>query len=379
MGFADRDYVRARRGPEGLGRFRFVSINTWIIIVNVVVFLIDVLIQSSAPGAGVPVLIKTEVNTPTPSAFIVAEYGYYNRRTGQLRPMQAGPDSGERIDIFRDPQLMQVIPPESTRSIGAEFVRTLVDSRTGNPIGRAIYHTMAPLEAYGHFSTAVGFLRLEVWRLVTFQFLHDHSHITHIFFNMFGLWVFGGIVEQYLGARKYAAFYLVCGIFGGLAYLVLNMLGYIGVRLPGVLFVDPHTPLIGASAGVFGVIMACAFIAPNEVIVMFPIPIPVRLKVFAYGYVLIAAGNLIIGGSNAGGDAAHVGGAIAGFFFVRNSHLLRDFFDVFGDSREPRARSARRQAEIDRILQKLHQQGLQSLTAREKRTLASASGRGGPP
>lgn len=250
------------------------------------------------------------------------------------------------------------------------------------PLGRWIYEL-------GHFSTyyifgktAGGYIHLQVWRLVTFQFLH--AGVTHIFFNMFGLWIFGGLVEQYLGAKKYAAFYLVCGIFGGLTYLLLNLLGQgaksMGIDAPVLLFENPTTPLVGASAGVFGVIMACAFIAPNTTVqLLFP-PVPLKMRTMAYAYVAIAAFNLLIGGKNAGGDAAHLGGAVAGYFFIRRSHLLRDFFDVFKDSRKEQPRSRAKPAtvrpadvEIDRILAKVNDHGLHSLTEAERRTLSQAT------
>jgi len=168
------------------------------------------------------------------------------------------------------------------------------------------------------------------------------------------------------------------------SYLLLNLLGNgLGLQLPGVLVNSPWTPLVGASAGVFGVIMACAFIAPNAVVLVYFIPM--KLKFMAYGYVALAAYNLLSGGSNAGGDAAHIGGAIAGFFFIRNAHLLRDFFDVLGDSRKPgkvRRRVAGRAVdheEVDRILAKVQEEGLRSLSEREKAVLRSASSRGGRP
>lgn len=238
------------------------------------------------------------------------------------------------------------------------------------------------LRQWFSFSTYWGFARLEVWRLVSFQFLH--ANFLHLFFNMFGLYIFGGMVEQYLGSKRYAAFYLMCGICGGLLYLLLNLAGTItGGALPGVLDVDWRTPLIGASAGVFGVIVACARIAPNlQVFLIFP-PVPLRLKWLAYGYVGIAALNLVLGGHNAGGDAAHLGGAIGGYFFIRNAHLLRDFFDVFRNSNKPERRERSRgrrgtqtgpsEAEIDRILAKVRASGLASLTEREKKTLERAS------
>ena len=108
-----------------------------------------------------------------------------------------------------------------------------------------------------------------------------------------------------------------------------------------------------------------------------------KLKFMAYGYVGLALFNLLTSGHNAGGDAAHIGGAIAGAFFVRNHHLLGDFFDVLSDSRKkaPSSRggghrfTSANEDEIDRILAKVGTQGLNSLTEREKRTLADDSAR----
>lgn len=259
-----------------------------------------------------------------------------------------------------------------------------------------------PFTYYGHFSTKTVFNQLEVYRLVTFQFLH--GGITHLFFNMFGLYIFGPIIEDSLGKKKYLALYLVCGIFGGLLYLLLNLLGnllpMVGIAFPGLLFHDPATPLVGASAGVFGVIMASAYVLPDSKVVLFPIPIELKIKTLAYVYCGLAVASWIIGTTplgpvlrmqNAGGEAAHVGGAIAGYFFIRNSHLLRDFFDVFEDSRKPNRNprspdtSAPRSrgffsgmfsrdkplsdAELDRILRKISDSGMSSLSEKERRAL----------
>jgi membrane associated rhomboid family serine protease len=261
-------------------------------------------------------------------------------------------------------------------NVAVHFVGLLLLSRP-NPYYPGSWSLLHQL---GHFSVYEGFQRLEVWRLVTFQFLHDPNSIFHILFNMFGLWVFGPMVEQALGRKKYLAFYLMCGIAGGLLYLLLNLLGAMNIPLPGVLTASPRTPLVGASAGVFGVIVACAYIAPEaRVQLLFP-PIPLKMSFFAYGYVAIAAFNLLFGGHNAGGDAAHLGGAIAGFFFIRRPHLLADFFDVLGDSRAPkrggkRAKGPRAPAsnEVDRILDKVSREGIGSLTAKEKKILEKAS------
>lgn len=243
----------------------------------------------------------------------------------------------------------------------------------------------------GKLSVYTAFQRLEVWRLITFQFLHSPATITHILFNMIGLWIFGPMVERYLGGKRYLAFYLVCGLFGGLTFIVLNVLGnQLNVQIPGLLTYDLSQPLVGASAGVFGVIVACAHISPHtEIMLLFP-PIPMKMRTFAYGYVAVALISLLMGSHNAGGEAAHIGGAIAGFVFIRKSHLLTDFFDVFGDSRQPSNTSKRGKKtksvyrnykntpgphpdEIDEVLRKVSASGLASLTEREKKILADAS------
>ncbi len=276
------------------------------------------------------------------------------------------------------------------------------------------------LHRLGHFSTDKVTWQggLEFWRFITFQFLH--ANLLHLGFNMVGLYVFGALVEEYLGRKKYIAFYLACGIFGGLFFLLLNAIGYwatpagaTGTPIPILLTSNPAAPLVGASAGVFGVIVACAYFAPDEIIyIPFP-PVSLRMKIVAYVYVGIAFANLIFAGQNQGGDAAHIGGAIAGFFLARHSHLLRDFFDVLDDSRGPRrgknsrpgrgpklrltsddgvgdagrardggsARIANRQqtgsgpseAEIDRILAKHKLMGKESLTAKEQEALRQAT------
>jgi membrane associated rhomboid family serine protease len=269
---------------------------------------------------------------------------------------------------------------------------------------------------YGHFSTFEAVRNLEFWRLITFQFLH--ANIMHLAFNMFGLYMFGTLAERHLGFKKYAAFYLVCGIFGGLMYLALNLLGTLAqvfgmTGVPGLLYSQDTSTLfsqarlVGASAGVFGVIMAAAYVAPRSKIQLLIPPIELEMKTFAYAYVGIAVVSVLIGTQNAGGEAAHLGGAIAGYFFIRRSHLLADFFDVFTDSRGGGSSSGQRagraggnasagkrgglfariggavsrsapgappdREEIDRILDKVRQSGLASLTDREKDTLRKAT------
>lgn len=372
MGIYDREYIKqGRRGGGGFGgggrgigfaRLRMLSVTAWIIIANVLVMLV----QMGLGNAGWPVHISNEFRT-----------GVEESKLGPLAT------SDEYFAYSPAPLQFNPIRPEDTRHVGNVVVRPLVEvapDQSRSVVGRSIYVVMDPLEALGHFSTAKGFAELQVWRLVTFQFLH--SGFYHILFNMFGLYIFAPMVEQQLGGKRFLAFYLVCGIFGGLVYLLLNLVGFLGVPLPGALDVDIWTPLVGASAGVFGVLMACAYIAPKAMVrLLFP-PISLEMRWVVYGYFVLALWNLISAGHNQGGDAAHVGGALAGFYFIRRPWLLRDFFDVFKDSRKSpdrpgRARAARTSdAQIDRILDKISEKGMQSLSDRERKSLEEHSRRG---
>lgn len=373
MGIADRDYARsnadsggsrfARSGSGfgggfggsfgGGGRVGGYSVNTWLIIINVSVALIGMFFAN----VGLPVHTEDRFlpDASWDRVAVVTEYAS---------------EAGERARYID--QAGRPITDMSRVPIGANVYRVLLDADNPNdpPIGRRHYRVMDALTAIGHFSTEKGFIQLQVWRLVTFQFLH--GGFLHLALNMFGLWIFGSMVEQALGGKRYLAFYLVCGIAGGLLYLILNLAGYLGLGLPGALSVSTTTPLVGASAGVFGVILAGARLAPNTMIQLLIPPVPLKLKWFAAGYIAIALFNLLTGGRNAGGDAAHIGGAIAGFFFIKNSHLLADFFDVFGNSNEPkqkRTKPPKGDAEIERILSKVSSEGLHSLTDGEKRRL----------
>jgi MFS family permease len=201
---------------------------------------------------------------------------------------------------------------------------------------------------------------------------------------MIGIYFFGPLVEQYLGKKRFLAFYLLCGIFGAVMYLVLNLGGYIvldvmnlDVNVPGLLFNDTRTPLVGASAGVFGILLAGAFLAPNVRVLVFFF-LPMQLSTMAYLLVGMALFTVVFGGNNAGGEAAHLGGAAAGWFFIRNPRHLTGFFDFLGKADPTSKHFAWRdrpasQKDVDRILDKIHNKGLQSLSSKEKKQLHDAS------
>jgi len=375
MGIYDRDYIRREPprpgtyGGGGLRAMRMWSVNTWIIVICVAVFVIDVFLPHRWVG--------------------MTEYW----RTDLPVAIDRSQVRGDQIQIVQQDRYGNPV-------LG---LRNLYITTNAGPVqvGQQRMQSMSFLQSFLHFSTSRGFLRIEFWRLIGFQFLH--ANITHILFNMIGLYFFGPMVERYLGSKRYLAFYLLCGIFGALLYGVLNLGGAIAhmflgseVKIAGLLFEDIHTPLIGASAGVFGVLMAGAFLAPRATVLLFFF-LPMQLRTLAYALVAVAFVTVLVGGNNAGGEAGHLGGAIAGFYFIRHPRHLHGFFDFLGrvdptshhyrgKGAPARARAVARsaqqsgspnRAEVDRVLDKVHSQGLASLTDREKRILREASEKGG--
>jgi membrane associated rhomboid family serine protease len=197
-------------------------------------------------------------------------------------------------------------------------------------IGDTIIDRIAsPIDSALLFSYRAAVQQFEVWRFLTFQFVH--ANLTHIGGNMLALMTLGPAVEEYLGRRRFLAFYLICGVMGPLAFLIL-----MAVAGPTVYSAD--SSLVGASAGVFGILVGAAMVAPRDwVQLIFP-PTPVRLRTVAILMLLVAVYTVFAHGRsanfNAGGEAAHLGGAVMGYFLIRHPELL-DWAERFGPKRRP--------------------------------------------
>ena len=201
---------------------------------------------------------------------------------------------------------------------------------------------------------------LQFWRLITYQFVHwDFSHI---FFNMLGLFFLGPPLESRWGSKKFLTFYLSCGAAGGLFYIFLV---YTGFLRPG--------PMAGASGAVLGVLTACAILCPQMVVFLFFFPLPIRVA--AIVLILYSVVTLLSNGANAGGEACHLAGIAAGALYVLSDSWRTALKLRIKSSRwEKHVESERRlRIEVDRILRKVHESGLHSLTASEKRILKQAT------
>ncbi|MBN8460879.1 MAG: rhomboid family intramembrane serine protease [Verrucomicrobia bacterium] len=228
------------------------------------------------------------------------------------------------------------------------------------------------LARHGSFSVRDGLLGGRIWELLTFQFIH--AGLGHLAFNMVGLWIFGPVVERWWGSRRFAVFYLACGVAGALCFSVLCAVGLFSGS-----GIDTHD--VGASAGIYGVLLGVAVIAPEtRVMLIFP-PIETSMRQLAMLVMGIAVIAVLTGlGGNAGGEAGHLGGALLGWMLMRHPHWLNWAIgrDPEVEIIPPKVFSRRRsdaavREEVDRILDKISEHGMHSLTRAEKRTLERVS------
>jgi membrane associated rhomboid family serine protease len=165
----------------------------------------------------------------------------------------------------------------------------------------------------GAFSIMEGVYHLQVWRVVTCQFLHAGPG--HLFFNMLWLYYLGVMLEARLGRRRFISLYLVSGSAGPLAFMLLW-------RMQVLSDVSTWTYLVGASGGIFGVMAAAARVAPGTMIRLWLPPVSLTLRMLTLILVGLAVLTIWTGGWNAGGEAAHVAGAVTGYALMGRPHML---------------------------------------------------------
>jgi len=215
----------------------------------------------------------------------------------------------------------------------------------------------------------------EVWRLVTAQYLH--WSFGHILMNMLGLHFLGRALERDWGSKRFFLIYLIAGTLGMIFYMGLTLIGWL----------PPQGVAAGASGCVLGLLGACAVRYPHaEVLIYFLFPIRIRTAALLFGawYVI----NLLDRGPNAGGDACHIAGLLFGAWWSYRGETWWGRVGWRASSWRSRVRSSRvpdfeaRMAQrrddaetVDRILKKVYEGGIHSLTEAEKRALQEATER----
>ncbi|MFL5330631.1 MAG: rhomboid family intramembrane serine protease [Gemmataceae bacterium] len=221
----------------------------------------------------------------------------------------------------------------------------------------------------------------QVWRLVTYSFLHSND-ILHIVFNMYFLWMFGRAVEDIYGAKEFLAFYLASAIMGALAFVALGL-------------IRPEATAIGASGAVMAVMVLFAMHYPRTTIYLFfLIPIPIYIAVILF--VAIDALSLLGGSQEPIAFAIHLGGAAFGFLYYRFQWRVLNWWPTRMSMRPrrlvgPRLRVYREagddeperdetseverqfEAQVDAVLEKVQRYGQASLSEREHQILLKAS------
>lgn len=225
------------------------------------------------------------------------------------------------------------------------------------------------------------------WQLLTFQFMH--GSFSHILFNMLYLWMFGTELENLWGSKKFLIYYLTCGIGAGLTQIFLSPI-----------FEGSVGPTVGASGGIYGVLMAYAILFPRRPIYLyFFIPIP---AMYLIGFMILLE-LFSVGDLSLTAHLAHIGGAFIGLIYIlveryfnfsldglvenfqrkskmkyystkkSNRYYDVDYYEVEDSTEEPDKTDTIDQEVIDQILDKISKYGYQSLTDEEKRILFDAS------
>ncbi len=278
-----------------------------------------------------------------------------------------------------------------------------------------------------HFFLASDF---RIWQFFTYMFMH--GGFTHILMNMFMLWMFGMVVENVWGPRKFLFYYIVCGVGAGLCqelaqygtYLVEGLANFDSVRVgTTVLPMDVYLNMmntVGASGAIYGVLLAFGMLFPEERMFIIPIPVPIKAKWIIMGSIVVELFSAI-GTSNDGvAHLAHLGGMLFGFILIRywkkhpysgygdfGMNRGHQFFDRMKNSWEQRggrdtrnatngnsgswtntsqssdannrsdwdynAHKKQQQEEVDCILDKIRKSGYDSLTKDEKQKLFDSS------
>ncbi|MFN8353504.1 MAG: rhomboid family intramembrane serine protease [Spirosomataceae bacterium] len=229
------------------------------------------------------------------------------------------------------------------------------------------------------------------WTLITYFFTHENPF--HILFNMLFLYWFGTLVQEYIGSRSLINLYILGGIVGGLTYIGLyNLIPYFSKDIAS-------SWMLGASGAVFAVVFGAATLLPHYTFILLFFG-PIRIIYIAFFYLILSWIQLV--GPNAGGNMAHVSGALIGFIYIRFRKkgidlggpidTVLNFFKKFF-SPPPRRTSMRvtyrsqskttynytsendfpDEEEVDAILDKISKSGYESLTREEKQKLFKAS------
>ncbi len=222
-------------------------------------------------------------------------------------------------------------------------------------------------EVFGALKPSWVLQKGQIWRLVTYMFLHDSMLPWHLLFNMLALWMFGVELEHKWGTRRFVLFYFIGGIGSGLVSLLLIMVN--------------DTLIIGASGAVLAILTAYAYYFPDRrILLFFLFPVPVRVAVIIFGAISVLGAMQSSGGI---AHLTHLGGIIVAIIYLR---YYNQVIALWSHQRAAKAEKVmRHRAEkkiqkdqyveevIDPILKKISEEGMDALSKEEKKTLEDFS------
>ena len=251
-------------------------------------------------------------------------------------------------------------------------VQSMTETRVATPAGWADSDKVA--ETLALISTDVQ--KGEIYRLFSYMFVH--GGFAHIFFNMWGLYIFGSLLESRIGAKRFFNLYIISGLCGAGLWMLSNW--------------NSSVPCIGASGAVFGITIATAMFYPDLKIMLLLPPIPMKLKTFAIVFGILEVFFELTGTQRGVAHLAHLGGFLGGYLYIRMLYK-NEVWDIFSFLKSKKSKSVKdglysmnnpppgwnitdmekvSQAELDRILDKMSLSGINSLTEAEMETLRKA-------
>lgn len=190
------------------------------------------------------------------------------------------------------------MPPVTQALLGLNIIGFALQQMLG-PWAMATFALWPP-----GFGEEAGVPDFEIWQLLSYGFLH--GSLMHLLFNMLGLWMLGRDVEDVFGSRRYLGYYLTCVVTAAGAQILV-----------GQLMAWPPSPTVGASGGVFGLLLAYGMLFPRRrLMLLFP-PIPMQARTFVtlYGIIELVLG--VTGTASGVAHFAHLGGLAGGFFLIQ--------------------------------------------------------------
>jgi len=207
----------------------------------------------------------------------------------------------------------------------------------------------------------------KLWQVITYLFLHG-SWI-HIIFNMFVLWMFGKDLEVDWGKNEFLIYYFVCGIGSGLITVLFN--------------INSPVVIVGASGAIYGVLIAFGFAYPNQIVHLYGV-FPLRVKYVVLGLGIFAFFASLSASPSKVSHITHLSGMIIGIIYIllifkrKNIHLWyvkMRLKSIQGGQNNEKEKETHIKMQVDKILDKLNDQGWESLTTKEEEFLTHASKR----